>query len=123
MAIQNEDVTMVFHLTTDYYAKKLFTQWSNLVIDPRTYHANYENTYKTDVIIQQLDTNNIPSFGIRLKGAYPVSVNNITLDVNDGGTCKLSVNFTFDDQEDESAQQSTFSAISNTITGFLTRLI
>jgi hypothetical protein len=123
MAYMNEDVTMVFHLTNDYYAKKLFTDWSNLVIDPKTYHLRYDNEYKADIIIQQLDHNNLPVYATLLKGAYPVGVNSVTLDNNDTATQKLTVVFTYDDQAEMSPTESIITGVQNVVGGFLTKLI
>jgi hypothetical protein len=123
MAYMNEDVTMVFHLTNDYYAKKLFDDWSNLVIDPKTYHLRFDPEYKADVIIQQLDSNNIPVYARLLKNAYPVGVNSVPLDNNDTATQKLSVTFTYDDQAEMSPTESIVSGVKNVVGGFLTKLI
>jgi hypothetical protein len=123
MAYINEDVTMVFHLTSDYYVKRLFTEWSDLVIDPASYKLRYDSEFKTDIIVQQLDSQNLPVYGILLKNAYPVGVNSVILDVNDQTTQRLTVQFTFDDQEEIGAGQSIVTGASNVVGGLLRRLI
>jgi len=97
----NEDVTFVFHLTNDYHMKKLFDRWVDLIINPETYHASYKKDYVTDVTIQQLNQQNIPVYGVKLKNAFPVTVNTIELNNGSAETQKLNVTLTYEDYETE----------------------
>ena len=58
----NEDVTMSFILTNDYYMKKLFDDWQSAVFDMNRYRAGYKKDFTTDIVIQQLNQENIPSY-------------------------------------------------------------
>ena len=119
----NEDVNFEFHLTNDYYIKKIFDRWSSTIIDPETYALKYDSEYKTDVTIQQLNEQNIPVYGVKLKNAYPVTVNSVDLNNESSDTTqKLSVTMTFEDFETEGALSSVVSSVRNSIGG-LTRLI
>lgn len=90
-----EDVSFVFNITNDYYAKKVFDQWQNIIIDPVRYLVAYDNEFKTNVTIRQLDEENKPIYEVVFVEAYPVSVNTISLDNNAVDVVqKMSVTFT-----------------------------
>lgn len=94
----NEDASMVFVLTNDYYAKKFFEEWQDLIIDRKTYIAGYKDEYVSDVIIHQLDLNNFPIYSVTLKNAFPTAINSVSLDAEaDNQYAKLPVTFSFDD--------------------------
>jgi hypothetical protein len=99
-AFMQEDVTCVFNVTNDFYAKRIFDKWQNRVIDNKKFFLYYENEYKTDITIRQLDEQDKPVFMIKLFGAYPTTVQPIILDNNaDQQTQKLSVGFAYNDFE------------------------
>ena len=74
-----EDVSFVFHLTNDYHMKKVFDRLLDLIINPETYQVGYKNEFVTDVTIQQLNQQNIPVYGVKLKNAFPITMNAIEL--------------------------------------------
>jgi hypothetical protein len=123
-AYANEDITFSFHLTTDYYMKKVWERWHQSIIDPETYLIEYDDKYQSDIIIQQLDRNNLPVYGVLLKNAYPVGINSIELSngtENEGE--KLSVTVTYEDFEPQGAISTMVSGVRNTITSSLRRII
>ena len=65
-----EDIEFSFLLTNDYHIKKMFDTWTNLIVDPDTYKVNYKEVYQRDIVIQQLNEQNIPIYGIKLKNYY-----------------------------------------------------
>ena len=119
----HDDVALSFLLTNDYYCKKFFDKWQGSVIDPVTNLVNYPQQYKTDVIIQQLDRNNTPIYGVKLIGAYPTGVNSIELS-NESADAKhsLSVTMVYDRFEVEGAISSLVGGVKNKL-GALRRLI
>jgi len=117
-----EDVTFSFLLTNDYYMKKMFDKWTSLIINPDTYKLNYNAEYQRDIVIQQLNEKNVPVYGIKLKNAYPVSVQSVTLDNSSGDLQKLSVTMTFEDFEEEGGMSSALSGIKSAIGG-ITKLL
>jgi hypothetical protein len=119
----NEDVSFVFHLTNDYHMKKLFDRWLDLIVNPETYQVGYKKQYVTDVTIQQLNQQNIPVYGIKLKNAFPVTVNTIELNNSSSGTQKLNVTLTYEDYETEGSIASSIGGVKNVIGGVLNRLI
>ena len=93
----NEDVTFTFILTGDYYMRKMFDNWMNLVFDAENYQLRYKDTYTTDVRIAQLNKNNIPVYTVQLHNAYPTGINAITLDNTAESTIqKVTVNMTYE---------------------------
>tara|TARA_X000001316_G_C921695_1_gene36243 strand:- start:1505 stop:2194 length:690 start_codon:yes stop_codon:yes gene_type:complete len=119
----NEDVTFSFNLTGDYYIKKMFDKWTNAVIDPETYTIYYDTEYKTDVVIQQLNEQNIPIYGVKLRNAYPINVTSVELNNSStDSTQKLGVTLTYDDFTEEGALKSALSGVRN-IAGSLINLI
>jgi hypothetical protein len=93
----NEDVTMSFILTNDYYMKKMFDSWLSGIIDQTTYRVGYKKDFTTDIVIQQLNQKNIPVYSCRLENAFPVTVNAINLDSNSENTIqKVSVTLSYE---------------------------
>ena len=108
----NEDVTVSFHLTNDYYVKKVFDKWLNAIVSPKNYLVPYKAEYTSDIIIQQLDRKNVPVYGVKLLNAFPTNVTAVQLDNNASDqTNKLSVTFTYDDYTPEGSVDTMFSGI------------
>lgn len=100
-------VTFSFHLTNDYYIKKIFDKWMNSIVDPQTYTTLYDADYKVDMIIQQLDQQNNVVFGVKLLNAFPTDVSDITLDASaTDQPQKLSVTMSYEDVVSEGALSS-----------------
>jgi len=114
----NEDVTFTFLLTHDYYVKKMFDKWSELVLNSQSYTVKYTNEYTTDVVIQQLNRDNLPVYGIVLQNAYPISFSSINLDNSaENSIQKFSVTMTFQNFKVEGAIQSALSSVKTAIGG------
>lgn len=119
-----EPVSFSFHLTNDYYIKKFFDRWIGSVISQTNYLLSHDDTYKTDVIIQQLNKENRPIYGVKLRAAFPVEVSAVTLDNNaTDQTQKLSVQIAYEDFEVQGGIASTITGVKNTIFGAIRRLI
>ena len=103
--------------------KKLFDRWTSLVIDPETYQVAYRKEFVTDVTIQQLNQQNVPIYGVKLKNAFPVTVNTIELSNTSAETQKLNVTMTYEDYETEGSIASSIGGVKNVIGGVLNRLI
>ena len=113
-----EPITFTFHLTNDYYIKKMFDKWQGSVFNRENYVANYKKTYCTDVIIQQLNEENIPIHGVKLINAYPENVAAIELNnTSESTTQRLTVTMNYDDFEPEGALSSALSGIKTGIGG------
>ena len=95
-----DEVSMSFLLTNDYYIKKYFDMWQEMIIDTsgRHYKAFYKQDYCTDVLIQQLSPSNdvIPGYTVKLENAYPITVSQVDLTEAAEGMMELSVTFEYD---------------------------
>ena len=111
-SIIDEDVTLKFMLTNDYYMKILFDNWVNSIVDLDKYRVGYKKDFAVDVVIQQLNDKNIPVYGVRLENAFPTTVAAIELDNSSENTIQeLSVTFSYDKYEPEGPVSSTLSAL------------
>jgi len=95
-----DEVTMTFLLTNDYYIKKYFDMWQEMIVDTSSHHYKtfYKNEYSTDVTIQQLSGSNdvIPGYTIKLENAYPIQVGAIELSEGSEGLLELSITWEYD---------------------------
>tara|TARA_R110000803_G_scaffold156283_1_gene220825 strand:+ start:2362 stop:2997 length:636 start_codon:yes stop_codon:yes gene_type:complete len=112
----DEDVTMTFHLTNDYYMRNMLEQWQSGIFNTESYVTGFKNDYSVDVIIQQLNQQNIPVYGVKLLKAYPVSYEGVALDnSSENSVTEMSVTFAYDKFVPEGPLSSTGSAIRSAI--------
>ena len=115
----HDDVSLTFLLTNDYYMKSMFDQWINNIVNTDTYGVSYKKDIVTDVIIQQLDEQNTPIYGVKLEGAFPTTMNEIVLSNDSTDTIqKLNVSFSYDRYVPQGALSSTGSAIRSALSIF-----
>jgi hypothetical protein len=92
----NEDVSATFHLTNDYYIKKIFDQWLNAIVNIDNYFIAYDKQFKTNIEIYQLNEKDEEVYGVTLFEAYPISMNTVELsNASTNSTQKLTVEFTY----------------------------
>ena len=114
-----DDVSLSFLLTNDYYIKNMFDTWINTIVDKDKYCIAYKKDIVTDVIIQQLDEQNTPIYGVKLEGAFPVSMSEISLsNENENTISRLNVSFAYDRYVPEGALSSTGSLIKSALSIF-----
>jgi hypothetical protein len=95
-----DEVSMSFLLTNDYYIKKYFDMWQEMIID--TTHDHYKTYYKrdycSDIIIQQLSQSNdvIPGYTIKLENAYPIQIGQVDLSSEGEGLLEVNVTWEYD---------------------------
>lgn len=115
----HDDVELTFLLTNDYHMKTVFDKWINSIVNPEKYCVAYKKDITCDVVIQQLDEQNIPIYGVKLEGAFPVSMSAISLSNESENTIqKLTVNFAYDKHVPEGALSSTGSLIKSALSIF-----
>lgn len=115
-SIIDEDVTLKFMLTNDYYMKIMFDNWVSGIVDLDKYRVGYKKDFAVDVVIQQLNDKNIPVYGVRLENAFPTTVAAIELDNSSENTIQeLSVTFSYDKYEPEGPVSSTLSALQSAV--------
>ena len=95
-----DEVTMTFMLTNDYYIRKYFDMWQEMIVDTtgKHYKTFYKNEYCTDVTIQQLSSWNdvVPGYSIILDNAYPIQVGAIELSSEGDGIMEVTITFEYD---------------------------
>ena len=117
--IIQEDATLTFLLTNDYYMKNMFDKWINSIVDNDKYCVAYKKDIVTDVVIQQLDEQDVPIYGIKLEGAFPVSMSEVGFSNESSSQIqKLNVSFAYDKSVPEGALSSTGSAIRSALSIF-----
>ena len=97
-----DDVSLLFLLDGDYTMKTYFEEWQNDIYNENdSYELSYKNEYTREVNIEQLDKESESSiYGVKIKGAFPVTINPIELsDGLTGQVTQLSVQLAFTDWE------------------------
>tara|TARA_Y100000592_G_scaffold38398_1_gene60863 strand:- start:3783 stop:4418 length:636 start_codon:yes stop_codon:yes gene_type:complete len=113
------EVSLGFLLTNDYYMKTIFDKWINTIVDPEKYCVAYKDDITCDVVIQQLDEQDTPIYGVMLENAYPTSMSEITLSNESVSQIqKLNVNFTYDKAVPQGPLSSTGSLIKSALSIF-----
>ena len=114
-----DDVSLSFLLTNDYHMKTMFDAWINNIVDNDKYCVAYKEDIVTDVIIQQLDEQNTPIYGVKLEGAFPVTMSEIPLSNESENTIsRLTVSFAYDRYVPEGPLSSTGSLIKSALSIF-----
>ena len=93
----NDDVTLTFYVTNDFYIKNIWDQWMRTVVDDVNGKVGYKRYYAHDVTISVLDLNHNEVHQCTLQNAFPIQVNAIEL--NNGSEnelMRLSVTLTYD---------------------------
>lgn len=122
----NDDVTMTFNLTNDFYMHKYLKSWMDQVLPEvnGSYKVSYKNEYCTDIVIQQLGgTDYVPVGGVVLKNAYPINIASIPLsNSSENSVVQVTVTFAYDNWYEQSeiagvgtAVSTGLSAITNSI--------
>ena len=115
----HDDVALTFLLTNDYYMKNMFDKWINSIVDTDKYCVAYKEDIVTDVIIQQLDEQDVPIYGIKLEGAFPISMSEVAFSNESSSTIqKLNVSFAYDKFVPEGALSSTGSLLKSALSIF-----
>ena len=93
----NEDVSVTFNITNDYFIKSIFDRWTNSIIDRDTFKKNYDSVYKRDMQIFQNDNNNNPIYEVTLQNAFPISVQAVELGNGNEDIERITVDFAYED--------------------------
>jgi hypothetical protein len=106
----DDDVTMTFLLTGDYYIKDMMETWMSSIIDTEKYQVGYKKDYQTDITIQQLNDFDKNIYGIRLQNAYPINISAIELNNSGENTIqRVTITFAYDRYVPENFVQSKIS--------------
>jgi len=107
----DDDVTISFLLTNDYYMRKMFDNWMSNIFSADSYIVGYKKNYAVDLIIQQLDQKNTPVYGTKLEKAFPTAIESTELSQDGQEVVRMSVTFAYDKFVPEGPLSSTGSGI------------
>lgn len=112
--IINDELNMSFLLTNDYYVKKMFENWMHNIFNVEKYYVNYIDDFSVDVIVQQLDKNDIPVYGVKLKKAFPITMESVALsNDNDAAASVLNIGWAYENYESQGSLETGVSGLSN----------
>lgn len=99
-SMATDEVTMSFLLTGDYYMKKYFDVWQEMIVDStgNHYKTMYKDKYTVDVDIQALIGNedNTIGYSCKLLKAYPIQVGQVDLGNSAEGLIEMNVTWEYD---------------------------
>jgi len=99
-SMATDEVSMTFLLTNDYYIKKYFDAWQEIIIDSTGphYKTRYKSEYVAQVEIQALYGNDSGQVGYSniLENAYPIQVSAVELSEGSEGLMEVSVTWEYD---------------------------
>lgn len=110
----NDDVTLTFYVTNDFYIKNIWESWMNSVISDRSDKIGYRDDYAQDIVISVLNLNHNEVHQVTLTKAYPITINAIEL--NNGSEnelMRLTVTLTYEDYTTKSNNFETVSSIAD----------
>jgi hypothetical protein len=89
------DVTMTFIVQDDMYEKQFFDNWLNFISSTNDFNFKYKTDYCTDIQIIQYDQTGVETYGVNLRDAYPIAVNQLDLSWSADGYHKVTVVFAY----------------------------
>jgi len=99
-SMQTDEVTTTFLLTNDYYMKKYFDTWMELIVDStgNHYKTMYKEEYCRDVEIQALYGNDSHQvgYGCKLENAYPRQISQVELGNDQESLMSVTITWEYD---------------------------
>lgn len=93
----NDELNMSFILTNDYFVKKFFDKWTQLIVDPTSYLISYPEDYRADINIQQLGPDGEVIYEVTATEAFPKSVKGVDFTSDQTQINTIDVTFAFTD--------------------------
>ena len=75
----NEDVSMEIIVPGDFFTRKVFDKWLNLVVNEETYKSKYWNDFTADLRVKCYDRANKITYNLEIQQCYPKASNGISL--------------------------------------------
>ena len=99
-SMATDEVSTTFLLTNDYFIKKYFDIWQEMIVDSTGSHYKtlYKEQYAADVTIHALDGTEKTSVGYTniLENAYPIQMSAVELGEAQEGLMELTVTWEYD---------------------------
>ena len=90
-----EDIRITFNVTQNYLAKKALDSWVSKIIDVPTYRVNYNDVYRRDITIKQLDSKDAVIYTASVKDAFPYEVSALEFSNDSEEIVKVSATFAY----------------------------
>ena len=103
----NDELNMSFILTNDYFVKKFFDKWTQLIVDPSSYLISYPEDYRADINIQQLGPDAEVIYEVTATEAFPKSVKGVDFTSEQTQINTIDVTFAFTDIIDKNQETLT----------------
>jgi hypothetical protein len=89
------DIIITFNVTQNYLAKKALDSWLSKVVDVPTYRVNYNDVYRKDIAIQQLDTSDAVIYTATVKDAFPYEISALEFSNDSQEIVKVQATFAY----------------------------
>lgn len=98
------DIDLTFIIDDNMETKVFFDAWLNYINPTYNYDFKYKESYATTITVNQYDVRNKQSYSVDLIEAYPISMNQLSLDWNSDSIHKLTVTFAYTSWKNNSLQ-------------------
>lgn len=118
-----EQLSLSFLCDKDMIVKKGFDEWMHQVINKSSFTVAYQSSYARDVLIHQLDNAEKIVYGIKLVGAFPISMGALSLSqsaVDRFHTLPITLAYRYWEYHDSDFNSATFNP-ATTASQFATR--
>ena len=99
------DVSMNFLVDSNLLVKEFFDNWLMYIFDDN-YNIKYDDSFRVDVIITQIDAETNTVYRVKLCDAFPKAVGDIHLSHSSNELSRIGVNFTYKRWEKLTGSQS-----------------
>lgn len=89
------ELTMTFYVDKNLEVKKLFDRWTEQIYNSETREFGYYDNYTTDIDIVVQDKNDNNVYLVKVKQAFPKSVNDIQMSYSDNQLMTLQIVFSY----------------------------
>lgn len=89
------DVSFTFLCDASLVEKRVFDDWISMINPKNSFDFEYRDSYVTNVIIEQLSDNEIPTYHCELIEAYPIQVNSMPVNWGDDNFHRVTVTMTY----------------------------
>jgi hypothetical protein len=114
------DANFTFLVSDDMAEKEFFDSWLEFINPSTNFNFKYKGDYSTTVSVNQYDVQNKKTYSVDLIEAYPVAVNQMSLDWASDSLHKLTVTFAYSYSRVNSLTTSLKTAVTSGIGGLVT---
>lgn len=70
-----DGISMTFHVDREMKVKRFFDDWMETIVDRNSYEVRFQEEYRSEITINQLDERDRVTYGVDLYEAFPRSMN------------------------------------------------